>query len=302
MARPVHVAAPLFETRAAPGAPDAQKVVLDETGALLASLEGFGLDLVLLAEGVGATGQTIEQAESLDEPGPFLKLYSSFATREKCCVAGSVRLREGGRVYNSLAFVGPDGGFLGAYHKVFVTIGEIEEGTSSGKDPVVVQAPIGRIGGLICFDLNFTELRERYRPLRPEILVFASMYHGGPVQATWAYECRSYFVSAWQHAGGGIIDPYGRPVKLTDCYTKIAHAVVNLDFVMAHIDYNREKLDAIAKKCRGDVAVDIPPNIGSALVTNLTDKYVLADIVREYELELLDDYFTRARKANAKNR
>jgi len=300
--RLVNVASPLFQTRAERGARDAGKIVLDETAAVLSSLEGWGLDLVVFGEGVAATGQTREDAESVREPGPFLKLYGEFARREKCCVAGSVKLREGKHVYNSIAFIGPDGKALGAYHKYYVTIGEVEDGITSGPGPVVVDTPAGRLGGIICFDLNFSDLRERYRALRPQVLTFASMYHGGLEQAVWAYECRSYFVSAIHIPGSGILDPFGRPVALTDCYNTVARATINLDYVVAHLDYNREKLDAIAKKLRGHVAVDIPANIAPALVTNLTDRYVLADVVREFKLELLDDYMARSREANDGNR
>jgi len=302
MARLVHVASPLFQSRAERGAPNAQDIVLEETAATLSSLEGYALDLIVFGEGVGATGQTVEQAESVDAPGPFLKLYADFAAREKCCVAGSAKVREGGHVHNSIVFIGPDGGVLGVYHKTFLTMGEIESGLHSGPGAVVVDSPIGRLGGIICFDLNFAELRREYIAKKPEILTFSSMYHGGLVQATWAYECRAYFVSALQIEGSGILDPYGWPVKLTDCYSDVARATINLDYAMAHLDYNREQLDKLAKQCRGDISVDIPANVGSVLITNLTDKYVLDDVVREFGIELLDDYFARARAANDKNR
>ena len=302
MARYVHVASVLFETRADRGGCDAHEVVLRETAATLSSLEGYGLDLVVFGEGVGALGQTRDQAEEVSRPGPFHKLYSDFASRERCCVAGSLKLREGKNVFNSLAFVGPDGKVLGAYHKTNLTIGEIEDGLRSGRGAVVVDTPVGRLGGIICFDLNFEPLRQQYRALRPQILTFASMYHGGLMQGIWAYDCRAYFVSAIHIEGCGILDPFGRPVKLTDCYTRVARATINLDYAIAHLDYNREKFTRLEKEFRGDIAVDIPANVGSALITNVTDRYVLSDVIRELGIELLDDYFARARAANDRNR
>ena len=302
MAHFVRVASVLFDTRADRGGTGSHDLVLEETANVLAGLRGYGLDLVVLSEGIAAIGQGVEDAEAIDSPGPFLSLYMDFAASEKCHIAGSVKLAENDRTYNSLAFVGPEGTVLGAYHKVNLTLNEIEIGLSSGRQAVVVDTPIGRLGGIICFDLNFSDLRNQYRRVRPDILAFASMYHGGLMQQVWAYECQSYVVSALPFIGGGILDPFGRSLKLTDCYTPVAMTTLNLDRAMVHLDHNREKFPEIEKKYLGEVIIDTPPNIGSALVVSLTEKRTAADVVEEFELELLDDYFQRAREANARNR
>jgi len=218
-------------------------------------------------------------------------------------VAGSAKLREGNNVYNSLAFIGPEGRVLGAYHKVNLTVGEIKEhGLRSGSHAAVVDTPVGRLGGAICFDLNFDEVRNEYRRLKPDILCFASNYHGGLMQAVWAYQCRAYFVSALPFFGAGILDPFGRPIKLTDCYSSVARATINLDRVMVHLDDNRARFPDIERKYRGEVVVDIPPDIGPALIFSLTEKRTAMDVVREFGLELIDDYFARSLAANAANR
>lgn len=303
MARFVNVAAVRFETRAVRGERDAREIVLRETADVLASLRGYGLNLVVFCEGVEALAQRPEAAEEAARPGELLALYREFAASERCHVAGSVKLREGDSIYNSLCFIGPDGRILGAYHKTYLTRGEIEEdGLRSGSGAVAVDTEIGRLGGIICFDLNFESLRRQYRALKPDILAFASMYHGGLMQAVWAYECRSYFVSALPMEGGGILDPFGRPVKLTNCYTPVARATINLNRAMVHLDSNREKFPEIERKYLGEVAIDIPPNIGSALILGLSDRVSAMDIVREFDLQLLDDYFSASTQANEKNR
>ncbi len=268
---------------------------------VLESLEGYGLDLVVFPESMlGA--QTLEQAEELDSPGDLLKMYMAFAEKEKCHVAGSLRCSENGNVYNSLAFIGPDGAPLGVYHKVNLTLGAIDKGETSGSSAVVVETAIGRLGGVICFDLNFEDLRKEYKALKPDILAFSSMYHGGLMQDMWAYDCRSFFVGSLPFLGGGILDPFGRALKLTDCYTSVARATVNLDRAMVHLDCNRDKFAAIEKKYLGEVIVDTPPNIGPALIYSLTEKRTAMDIVEEFKLELLDDYLDRSLNANAENR
>lgn len=302
MAHFVKVASVLFGSQAEKGQPGAHETVLRETAAALDTLRGYGLDLVVTCEGIESRGQRLEEAEEVARPGPLLDTFARFAAAERCHVTGSIKLREGGRVYNSIAFLGPDGNVLGAYHKVNLTHGEIEAGLSSGKGAVVVDTPIGRLGGLICFDLNFEGLRSEYRALKPDILTFASMYHGGLMQGVWAYDCRSYFVSALPMVGGGILDPFGRAVALTSNYTAVAMARINLDRAIVHLDYNCPKFATIEKRYLDAVRIDVPPFLGSALITSLTSERTAMDIVREFELELLDDYFVRALAANAANR
>jgi hypothetical protein len=302
MAHFINVASVRFDTRIERQGPESGQAVLRDVRAVMASLKGYGLDLVAFSEGVESIGMPRKDAEDLAAPGPFLTAYRDFAAASRCHVAGSVKLREGNRVYNSIAFIGRSGEILGAYHKVNLTVGEIEEGLCSGRAPVVVETDIGRLGGIICFDLNFEPLRHAYRALKPDILTFASAYHGGLAQGMWAYDCRSFFVSALPFDGGGILDPYGRPLALTDCYHAVARATVNLDRAMVHLDYNSEKFSAIEKKYLGEVVIDIPANVGSGLLYSLSDKRTALDVVREFELELLDDYFPRALRANEENR
>ncbi|KKR03676.1 MAG: hypothetical protein UT30_C0022G0009 [Candidatus Uhrbacteria bacterium GW2011_GWF2_39_13] len=302
MANYVNIASVLFDLPETKSIRNMKKAVLQNTKDTLEKLEGYGLDLVVLSESVESKGQRLEDAETIKDPGPFIRTYMNFAEKEKCYVAGSVKLVEDGKIYNSIIFINSEGFPIGAYHKVNLTIWEIEGGLTPGKNAVVLDTSIGCLGGGICFDLNFEELRKQYCRLKPDIMVFASNYHGGFVQALWAYECRAFFVSALPFLGGGIIDPFGRELAVTDCYTPVAMARVNLDRVMVHLDYNRYKFSDIRKKYREEVIVDIPPNIGSALIYSMTNKRTAMEVAEEFDLELIDDYFARSIKLNANSR
>jgi hypothetical protein len=301
MAKRVNIATVRFQSEWARDRDGARQVVLAELVENMAELKGYGLDLVVFSEGVAAVAQSMDQAESLASPGPVMQVYRDFARQERCHVAGSVKLREGAAVYNAVVYYGPDGNAIGAYRKSYPTIGELEQGIAPGPGAVVLDTAIGRLGTVICFDLNFEALRSEYRALKPDVMVFASLYHGGLTQATWAYECRAFFACAWQHTGGGILDPYGQPLAVNDCYHTIARARVNLDRAMVHLDYNREKFPEIEHKYGDEVQIDIPPDVGSALIYSETDRRTAMDVVREFGLELLDDYLSRARRARGVN-
>lgn len=306
MAKYVTIASVLFQTRAELGPKrqaDAKEIVLAETADVMASLVGRDLDLVVFSEGVEFFGQSTDDAEQIDRPGPFLKQYISFAESARSHVVGSLKVVENGRVYNSQVFIGPDGCILGVYHKMYLNVAdEIEQGLRSGEKPLVIDTEIGRLGGIICMDINIEQAREQYRSLKPDILAFSSLYHGGFQQQEWAYHCRSFFVSAFHFHGCGILDPFGRPVKLADEHNPVAVGTVNLDRAMVHLDGNRTKFPDIQKRYSGDVLIDVPPNIGSAIIYSLTDKRSATDIVAEFGLEPVDDYLTRTITANARNR
>jgi hypothetical protein len=59
---------------------------------------------------------------------------------------------------------------------------------------------------------------------------------------------------------------------------------------MVHLNFNRTKFPDIERKCLGEACIDIPPNVGAALIYSLTDKRTALDIAREFDLVLLDDY------------
>lgn len=302
MAQFVNIASVLFALEHLRGRKDARKRILADTAQTLDRACGLGLDLIVFSEGVEALAQTADEAEELASPGPLLRLYMDFAAAEKCHVAGSTKLRVGRHVYNSIAYIGPDGKPLGVYHKTYLPPGESDEGVRPGPGPVCIETAIGRLGGVICFDLNFEALRQQYAALRPDILTYASLFHGGLAQAYWAHSCRAFFVSALQFHGGGILDPLGRPLALTDCYTSVAKTRINLDRVLLHLDYNRTKFLAIERKYRDQVCISVPPNLGSALLYSCSEERSALDIAREFDLILLDDYFRAAADLNARQR
>jgi predicted amidohydrolase len=303
MAKWVQVASPLFKDENVRSHSEARDVVFAGLEEVCSDLSGLGLDLVVFSEGIEAVGIKPEEAESFDAPGPFLGAYMRFAKRERCHVAASVKLiGSAGEVFNSIAFIDSGGRPIGAYHKTFLTQSELDEGLTPGTGAAVIDSKIGRLGGVICFDLNFPEFRSEYAALAPDILCFSSMYHGSHVQQTWAYDCRSFFVAALPFHGGGILDPLGTVLAKTDCYNSVARARINLDRVVLHLDYNRVKFRDIERKYRDGVTITVPPDLAPAILySNLPDRSA-GEIAAEFELELLNDYVARMRQANLSRR
>jgi len=105
MAQYVKTASLLFNSSVKEEERPQPEKVLEEIRFQLHCAKGFGLDLVVLCEGIESRGQGLEHAEEVSSPGPFLQMYMDFASSEKCHLAASVKIAEHGKVYNSIAFI-----------------------------------------------------------------------------------------------------------------------------------------------------------------------------------------------------
>jgi len=190
-----------------------------------------------------------------------------------------------------------NGDVAGVYNKNHPVIIEVEDNLiQCGEEAPVFECDFGRVAFAICFDLNFDELRLKYVRDKPDLIVFPSMFHGGFMQQYWAYSCRAHFVGAI--AGGlpsSIVSPVGQVTSSTSSYYDFVSATINLDCAVAHLDYNRSKLEAIRQKYGKKVRVTDPGYLGSVLLSSETEEFSAEDLVREFEIEKLDDYLARSR-------
>jgi predicted amidohydrolase len=260
-------------------------------------LDGGEVDLVVACEGMESEGQRMEEAEDIRQPGRMLQTYAATAQRNRCTVVGSVKLREEGAIYNAQVMFGPDGAVLGRYRKCFLTGGELDSGMSRGPGAEVVVTPAGRIGGAICFDLNFPELRTAYARLTPDIIAFSSMYHGGHMQQSWAYETRAFFVGACKDALSEIRDPLGRVLASANGYSQVAVARVNLHRVIVHLDRNQDLFPGLRRRFGPGIRIEAAADLGVALISCEAGDLTLADLMEAFPLQPLDPYLDLARRA-----
>jgi hypothetical protein len=128
------------------------------------------------------------------------------------------------------------------------------------------------------------------------------MYHGGLMQAYWAYSGRMFFAAAISGKGGFILSPVGELIAKSTNYFNYVTAIVNLDYVVVHLDYNWERLKAMRAKYGDKAQVFDPGYLGAVLVSSEADDISAREMAREFDLELLDDYFARSLKIQAQHR
>jgi len=159
-----------------------------------------------------------------------------------------------------------------------------------------------KVASAICFDLNFDEMRERYEKLNVDVILFSSAYHGGLEQSKWAYSCRSFFVCSYYYrtAASEIRNPLGDVIAATTNYFNYAVATINLDQKLVHLDYNWGKLVELKKKYGDDVSISDPGKIGAVMITSEKEGVSADDMIKEFKMDLLDDYFNKSRDRRIK--
>jgi len=225
------------------------------------------------------------------------QFFAEIARENKCYIVYSAyRLIPDGTKRNSSVLIDRKGDIAGIYNKNHPTIGEIEKGTLCGKDAPVFDCDFGRVAMAICFDLNFDELRLKYAEAKPDLIIFSSMYHGGLMQSYWAYSCRCHFVGAiaGKSTPSEIRNPLGQIIASNTNYFNFAVARVNLDCELAHLDYNWERLRKLKAKYGPKVTISDPGCLGSVLISSKHETISVDEMIKEFKIELLDDYFARA--------
>ncbi|GAB4167183.1 MAG: carbon-nitrogen hydrolase family protein [Rhodocyclaceae bacterium] len=236
-----------------------------DAGRLVAEAARRGAALVVLPEYFPLMGMSERDKIAASEPegeGPIQRFLAETAARHGVwLVGGSVPLAVANpdKVSNSCLVFDPSGSRVARYDKVHLF--DYDDGVQSYKESETIEpgsrvsvfeAPLGRIGLSICYDLRFPEL---YRAMGVvDLIVVPAAFTYTTGQAHWelllrarAVENQCYVVSSAQgghHANGRvtyghsmIVDPWGEVLDRLDSGPGL---------VAAPID--RERLEAIRRR------------------------------------------------------
>ncbi|MDF2685118.1 MAG: carbon-nitrogen hydrolase family protein [Clostridia bacterium] len=226
----------------------------------------------------------------------ILDFFRDIANKNKCYIAYSAaREINDGSWRNSTQIIDRQGNIAGIYNKNHVVIEEnTEDGILYGRDTPIINCDFGKLACVICFDLNFDELRLKYKALKPDIILFSSLYHGGMMQSYWAYSCRSHFIGAVAGLPCSVISPIGETISNSTNYFNYTITDINLDCKVIHLDHNWDKLKNIKIKYGSKVEIKDPGYLGAVLISSKTDEFNINDIIKEFNIEILDAYMEKS--------
>lgn len=99
---------------------------------------------------------------AIDVPGPEVERISQVARVHAMTLVTGVLERDGGTVYCTVLFFGPNGDLLGKHRKLMPTASErLVWGYGDGSTMPVIETDLGRIGAVICWE-NYMPLMRFY--------------------------------------------------------------------------------------------------------------------------------------------
>jgi predicted amidohydrolase len=260
-------------------------------------------DLVALTEFVNVYNGPDSPAQAQTVPGPTTELCAEAARKYNTYIVCNLPTREGETLHNTSVFIDRKGDVVGQYHKYQPTIGEMEKGTRPGVDAYGFDLDFGRVGAAICFDMKFIEVGQSLAAKRCRLCVFSSMFIAGQRLQHWARDFGIYVISSVP-ARSYVVDMSGRILTETGqeinqvragYVLPIASAVINMDRMLFHLDYNQTKFADMQAKYGPGIEIEVHyPEAHCTIASNLPD-VTIEDLIAEYELEPWLDYLDRAR-------
>jgi len=150
---------------------------LQKTVALAEEAASRHSDLLVLPE-LFATKQTGREPREMAEPvpgGEISQMLAGAARKHGMYVAGCLYEQKADGLYNTVAIFDRKGELLGKYHKVHLAPGE-EEVARPGREYPVFATDFGKLGAVVCYDLNFPEAARSLALDGAEIILWPTMF------------------------------------------------------------------------------------------------------------------------------
>src|SRR5690606_17153769 len=189
-----------------------------------------GADILCLPEGMTlvGTGKTyLEVAEPV--PGPTTRFLGNLARKHQMYLIAGIIEKVGDTAYNTAVLIGKDGELVGKYRKVSLPREEIEGGITPGSEFPVFDTEFGRIGILICWDIQFPEGARRLAEKGVEIILLPIWGGTEPLYPARAIENQIFLVSSSYDSTTAIWNQRGEVLAKADQEGSLAITVVDLN-------------------------------------------------------------------------
>jgi predicted amidohydrolase len=215
-----------------------------------------GTDVVLLPEGITVVGTGKTYADVAEPiPGPTTERLGKMAREMKSYIAAGIYEREGAAIYNTAVLVDRAGNVIGKYRKVYLPREEIEGGLTPGNDYPVFRTDFGKVGMMICWDLQYTD-PARALALRGAEMILMPIWGGNQALAkARAIENRVFLISSGYDYPTSVLDPDGELLAIAREQGAIATATIDLNRRYAD-KWLGDMRERFMKEVRLDLSVD----------------------------------------------
>jgi predicted amidohydrolase len=192
-------------------------------------------DLILLPEGmtvVGTGKKPVEVSETI--PGPTTIRLGEVAQRRNTYVVAGIYERENQAVYNTAVLIGRKGEVIGRYRKVYLPREEIEGGLTPGNDYPVFQTDFGKVGVMICWDLQYADPARALALQGAEIVLLPIWGGNEALGKARAIENQVYLAASGYDYPTYILDPKGETIAVAP--QRGTAAIATLDLNRRHAD------------------------------------------------------------------
>ncbi len=211
-------------------------------------------DLIVLPEGITVvgTGKTdVEVAQTI--PGPATLALGAIARKKHSYLIAGIYEREGQAVYNTAVLLDRKGEVAGRYRKVYLPREEVEAGLTPGDDYPVFQTDFGKIGMMICWDVQYAD-PARALALRGAEIIAMPIWDGDRrLGLARAVENHLFVASSGYGYPSQIMDPDGEVLSVAK---ELGQAAI------AEVDLNRRYTDDWLGDMRGryfhELRFDVP--------------------------------------------
>lgn len=205
-------------------------------------------DIIVLPEmfNTGFTMNSTDMAELLG--GKTTRWMKDLAAKKQAVITGSIIIEEGGKHFNRLIWMQPDGIFYTYDKRHLFRMGNEHEYYSAGNKKLVLEYKGWRICPMICYDLRFPVWIRNKNEY--DLLLFVAnwparrAYHWRTLLIARAIENQSYVLGVNRVGDDGngvahegptmIIDPLGKTLKEVTKEEAIISAEINLNNVQAY--------------------------------------------------------------------
>jgi predicted amidohydrolase len=195
------------------------------------SLSGsVSTDIICLPEGITVVGNGksyYEVGEAI--PGPTTKRLSELAKELKSYIVAGIYEKEGSVLYNTAILLGRDGNLVGKYRKTHLPREEWEAGITPGDEYPVFETDFGKVGLIICWDVQFPEPSRAMARKGAEVLLLPIWGGNETLAKARAIENHVFLVSSSYDMKTFVVDPEGKVLAEATKEQPVAIADLHLD-------------------------------------------------------------------------